>query len=430
MEIELNYKDKKEILKAKKQNAKIFTIYKMFSWDLLFFYSIQYLFFTVTKEVSPGDILKITAFYPLLMIIMQLPAIICGDLLGRKKSIILGNLFVVLYILDLIFLPGRISLFVGNIFFAFGYSLKNIQETNLLYDSTSTRGGEGLYSKINAAGAGGYYIIDGIASLIAGYLFVINGYLPIYICLFFSIVALILSFRFKDIYKNNIEEKNSMINKIKEYQMDLKESVKAIIKSKRLRALILFIALFNTIIEIIQTYKGNILVELKISPEMFSIINSILTLIAGLTATFQNKFHKTFRNKSLMLLAILCTTSIILMGILMLKDVIYVLPITLVLLSIINITMSIFFILSEKYLKNFSTPKTRGRISFASELVTNLIKSVGMYIAGIVLEIMSIGNATMWTGIVFLIIFVFTLSYMKTRVGLKPEEYNKNDIEI
>ena len=64
------YKTKKEETKAKKQNAKIFPIYKMFSWDLLFFYSTQYLFFTMTKGLTPGKILKVDAFYPLFIIIM------------------------------------------------------------------------------------------------------------------------------------------------------------------------------------------------------------------------------------------------------------------------------------------------------------------------------------------------------------------------
>lgn len=86
------YELKKEEISAKKRNAKIFPVYKMFSWDLLFFYSTQYLFYTMTKGLTAGEILKVDAFYPLFIIIMQLPAAICADFLGRKKSLILGNL--------------------------------------------------------------------------------------------------------------------------------------------------------------------------------------------------------------------------------------------------------------------------------------------------------------------------------------------------
>ena len=143
------YKTKKEETKAKRQNAKIFPIYKMFSWDLLFFYSTQYLFYTNVKGITAGEILKLDAFFPLFIIFMQLPSTICADLLGRRKSLIVGNVIMILYIFLLMILPGVVGIFIANIIYAFGYSLRGIQATNILYDSTATKGGEGLYAKIN-----------------------------------------------------------------------------------------------------------------------------------------------------------------------------------------------------------------------------------------------------------------------------------------
>ena len=123
------YKTKKEEIKAKRRNAKLFPIYKMFSWDLLFFYSTQYLFYTMVKGISAGEILKLDAFFPLFIIVMQLPAAICADFLGRKKSLVIGNIIMVIYILLLILLPGMIGIFIANIIYAFGYSLRGIQAT-------------------------------------------------------------------------------------------------------------------------------------------------------------------------------------------------------------------------------------------------------------------------------------------------------------
>lgn len=424
------YKSRKEILNVKRQNAKLYPIYKMFSWDLLFFYSIQYLFFTITKGVPASEILKVDAFYPLFTMIMQVPAIICGDLLGRKKSIVLGNVLISLYILILIILPGVTGIFIANIIWAFGYSLKDTQGTNLLYDSTATRGGEGIYPKINGRGASGYYILDGIASLIAGYLFVINGYLPMYMCLAFTIIATFISMGFKDIYKNELQEKTSIPERLKEYQTDFKLSIKAILKSRRLRALILFLAMFNSIINIMSTYKGNILTSLDVKPETFSILNAAMTLIAGISTIYQEKIHRKFRNKTLSILSLSYITSMILIGALLLTNNNIVLPIVIVLLTIRNITYSLYYILSERYLKNFSTPKTRGRISFASESITNIIESICMFGAGVLLEVTDIARATISINLIFLVIFIIILNYMKTRVGLKPNEYRKEDIEL
>lgn len=423
------YKTKKEETKAKRQNAKIFPIYKMFSWDLLLFYSTQYLFYTNVKGITAGEILKLDAFFPLFIILMQLPATICADLLGRRKSLIVGNIIMILYIFLLMILPGVVGIFIANIIYAFGYSLRGIQATNILYDSTATKGGEGLYAKINGKGATGYYILDGIASLTAGYLFVVNGYLPMIICLAFTIIATIISTRFKDIYVNKLEE-NEISNKIKEYRQDFKISIKNIITSKRLRALLIFMGIFNALITITGTYKGNTLTELQVKPETFSMINAIFTFIAGIATTFQDKIHKKFRNRSFTFLAMIFITSIILIGILLYMNIPNVLPIILILLAIRSITMSNYYVLSERYAKNFSTPKTRSRISFATEFTTNIIEAIMVFLAGVLLDGTNIRFATLFIGLIFLIIFILILDYMRTRVGLKPEEYDKKDIEL
>lgn len=423
------YKTKKEEVEAKRKNAKIFPIYKMFSWDLLFFYSTQYLFYTTTKGLTAGEVLKVDAFYPLFIIIMQLPAAICADILGRKRSLILGNLIMALYIVLLIVLPGIVGIFIANIVYAFGYSLKGVQETNILYDSTATKGGEGLYPKINGKGATGYYIFDGIASLTAGYLFIINQYLPMICCLIVTIIATIIALNFKDIYTNKLEQ-NEISKKIKEYKSDFKISIKNIIKSKRLRALLIFMGLFNALISIMSTYKGNILVELQIGPETFSIINAVLTLISGIASTFQDRIHKRFRNKTFTVLSLSFVLSVVLIGLILFGNVNYMLPVILVLLSVRNITMSNYYVLSERYSKNFSTPKTRSRISFATEFTTNIIESISLFLAGILLDGVSIASATLIVGLVFLLLFTLVLDYMKTRVGLNPENYSKNDIEL
>lgn len=39
----------------------------------------------MVKGISAGEILKLDAFFPLFIIVMQLPAAICADFLGRKK---------------------------------------------------------------------------------------------------------------------------------------------------------------------------------------------------------------------------------------------------------------------------------------------------------------------------------------------------------
>ena len=57
--------NKREINERKRNNARLYPIYKMLSWDLLCFYSIEFLFYTKTKGVTASEVLIINAFYML-----------------------------------------------------------------------------------------------------------------------------------------------------------------------------------------------------------------------------------------------------------------------------------------------------------------------------------------------------------------------------
>ena len=70
---------KRSIRKIKRRNAQLYPIYKMFSWDLLFFYSIQFLFCTITKGVSASEFLIIGGLYLIFKIMMQIPAVAITD---------------------------------------------------------------------------------------------------------------------------------------------------------------------------------------------------------------------------------------------------------------------------------------------------------------------------------------------------------------
>ena len=111
-------KDEKEIRKIRRNNAKLYPIYKMFSWDLLFFYSIEFLFYTITKKVTASEVLIINGFYLLFRNLMQIPAVTITDFLGKRKSIILGNIMIAIYVLILIIFPGAISIIIADLIFS------------------------------------------------------------------------------------------------------------------------------------------------------------------------------------------------------------------------------------------------------------------------------------------------------------------------
>ncbi len=405
----------------------------MFSWDLLFFYSIEFLFYTITKKVTASEVLIINGFYLLFRIIMQIPAVAITDFLGKRKSIIIGNIFLIIYMLILICFPGAISIIIADLVFALGYNMKTIAESNLLYDSVSTKGGEGLYSKLDAKGGSFYYILDGIASLVAGYLFVTNNYLPMLICLSFIIISTVLSFKFKDVYKVNIDKKENfgLVDTLKNYGIDLKICFKFILKSKRMKAFILFQIVLYSVIEIIDTYNSDLLINIGIPEQQFSMIFAVLTLIAGIALSLKRPIEKKFKNRTLAFISLMYIGACIIIGIVSsIFESQMVIPIILIMCTIQKINVSLWYIFEPKYLKNFTTENMRNKITFAYEFIGGIVASFFSILGGLLLNILNVKHAFLVVGILASISIIIVLNYMKTRFGLKPDEYKKEDIEF
>ena len=98
------------------------------------------MFYTITKGITASQVLILTSVYIISKIIFQIPSVAISDYYGKRKSIILGNSLLIIYLLLLIFAPNIKWIIIANIFCAFGYDLKLITESNLLYDSVATRG--------------------------------------------------------------------------------------------------------------------------------------------------------------------------------------------------------------------------------------------------------------------------------------------------
>lgn len=423
--------NKREISNKKRNNARLYPLYKMFSWDLICFYSIEFLFYTITKGITASQVLITYALYIIFKLIMEIPAVTIVDIFGKRKGIIIGNCLVLLHFIVLIVSPGMISIIIADAICALGYDIKTIAETNLLYDSVSTKGGEGIYSKLDSMGGSWYYWLDGIICLTAGYLFVLNNYLPIYIGLSFSLVSTILSFEFHDIHPVKKQDRKNIRRVLQEYVTDLRVSSKFIIKSNRMKAYILFGSVFYGIIKVIDTYKGDLLVAKGIPEEQFAMIFAIMTILAGVAATLSRKLHKKFRNRTLTFISLMFAGACLTVGVatnIFTNNI--AIPIIILMYAVLKMCSATWFILKFKYMTNFSSPEIRNKITFTYELISGIIASIISVIGSFILDKLGINLSFLIVGIIALISLWLVLEYMKPRFGLKPKQYKKEDIEM
>ena len=415
---------KKEL--AMKYNRRIFPIYKGFSWQPLFYYAIIYLFLTDVKGISPSKVMYAESFYALFLILLQTPSTIIIEKIGSKRSVVIGTIFATIQITMMIFINSYVLLITAYFMSAFGNALKYTARNTLLYDSTIICKGKNSFANINAKGSSLFYILNAISGITTGYLYVINPYLPLVFSSIVSCLATIIACRFEEV-KINAKQKITMEESIR----DLKQGFLFIIKSKRLRALFLFILIFPGFIILSFTYEEYLLMELNVSPQYFGIFFGLLGLVQGFSVLFQDKIHKKFKNKSLAFISILFFVFFIMIGTVVRLKMDFIITI-IIIICILILLYSIkgpYWILEDRYITNFTNSKNRAKILSANNIIEYMGQMLVGFVVGLLLEFYEMSKVYIIIGIGGLVVAFIVLAYMKNRVGLKAEEYDKSDLQ-
>lgn len=415
----------KKITKKKNKNINIYLLYRTFSWDLLFYYAIIYLFLTLEKGISAGEVLLFDGYYVFFKVIMQIPCTIIIQKIGKRKSLIIANLVLAIHILFIMFAPNFTIILISQVLCAFSYIIKGTCESDMLYDSLEANEKRGsIFAKIDGRANSFYYYVDSISAILSSFLFVINPYIPMVICFIILLATFILSTKFEEIHK--ISHKVRILDELKE----IKYSFKNIFKSKRLKSLLLFNGIFVGLLKIIRNLRNTVLVSIGMPEQYFGVIFAVMGIIAGIAAKNQGKIHKKYRNKTLAFMSIPTAISCLIIGVTVLCNFSYnvTVIILLILFAIQYIMQGPYYVLIKRYFNNFTNSDKRVKISTTNNICENLIASVLLFGASSILENITIGYTTIIIGCIATILIVLLLDFMREKVGLKPEEYGKKEL--
>ena len=426
-------KDIKETKEAKQRmrkiNMRIFPIYKALSWDLLFYYTINFLFLTQIKNISASDVVLTDSFYALFVMILQIPINIIIAFLGKKKSIVIGNFLLVVHMIVIIFSRNIFDLILANFISAIGFGLKETVASAMLKESIPpSKYKNQIFSKLNSKGSTWYYVLEMSSKIVAGYLFVINGYLPMVCSLIVLIIATIISMGFiEPDKKTKVNFKKAMeVNEIE----DVKSGFKFVLKSERLKALILSAAFICTVINILGNYEVSILEDIKLSAIVIGYAGAIKSLVSAIASKRENKFNNIFKNKSLTVLSLSLSISALIAGICgitTIKENLVGIIIILSVYMILGFVNGMYYTIIDRYLMNFANKEIDTKIIAVYNLIRNSVRMLFGFIASFILGITTSANALIIVGTIFTIIFIVVEQYMKPRLGLKPEQYSKEE---
>ena len=429
MEIKEIKETKEEKQKMRKRNMKLFPIYKMLSWDLLFYYTINFLFLTQIKNISASNVVLIDSFYALFIMVLQIPINVIIAFLGKKKSLVIGNITLVIYMLIIIFSRNIFDLILANFISAIGFGIKETIQAVLLKESIPpSKYKNQIFSKLNSKGATGYYTLNMISKVIAGYLFTINGYLPMICSLIILIISTIISMGFIEPNpKGNTSLKKAMGN---EEIKNIKSGFKFVLKSERLKALILSAAFICSLLSILGNYEVNLLEDINLSSILIGYAGALISLINAIASKKENKFNSILKNKSLTVLSLTLSISALVAGICGISRIRENLVGIIIILStymIFGFINGMYYTIIDRYLMNFANKEIDTQINSVYNLFRNATKMIFGYLASFILGVTTSANALIIVGIIFTIIYISISQYMKTRLGLKPDEYSKEE---
>lgn len=422
-----------EKAKMCKHNMKLYPFFRMLSYDFLFFYTIDFLFLTQVKSISPAKIILVDSFYAIFGIIWQIPASILLEKTSRKFTTILGNFLNCVYVLLIILSKNFYHLIIAECICAFGFALKDMATPALLNESIpeTKRRGE-IFAKLNSKAVSGYFILNAVSLIVSGFLFTVNGYLPISICFAITILCFLLSITFIEPVKNKnlklVEEKHNKEENITT-EVPLRKAFKYVLKSGRLKSLILYSSIMSSFIAILASAQVYIVEELEISSGIIGIMFAFFGIISALAAKKQEKFHQMFKNKALTVLALAISLSIMAstIGYFLNLPLIVTLLIVVVCFSIKAAVNGIYSVLILKYLSNFANEEIDSKIYSINLLSVSIFNAIIGTAFSFIFDLVESYQGLLLLGGSFLALFIITIFYMNNRLGLKPEEYTEEE---
>ena len=192
---------------------KVFPWYAGISRDLLFFWTIGTLFLAFVKGLEAYQIVFMFTFANIICVILQLPILKLIKKIGNTKSIRFGTFLMMIAAIFLTFGPNFYILIFGMTLYQLSAVFRNM-ENIAIKNNLKAVGREDEFIKVYSLTNTIYATATTIIAFVAGFLFNLNNYLPMYFMIAFTVLGFILSWFIFDINerKPNEQKVNNKIS--------------------------------------------------------------------------------------------------------------------------------------------------------------------------------------------------------------------------
>jgi MFS family permease len=303
---------------------------------------------TLTQLGLLETIFHITSF------LMEVPTGAVADIFGRKISRILGRILSLISVVLLLAANSFLWFAISFVFTALSYNLESGAGDALIYDSLKEIGEEEKYMKISGNKELFYQTAGIISFFVGGYLATKSYNMAFILTIIIGAITIAQSFTFNEptIGREKVEKDNIFIKQ-------LKESISAVKRNRKIGFLIIFVEIIMTFCTCIFFYLQNYLKGNGYNEAIIGIIYAASSLAAALGATQTHRIEKKIKEQG-MLLIIPIITVVCLWGVALSKY-------HYVFFILLMITESFIYVSTSDYINKMIPSENRATIlSFAS----------------------------------------------------------------
>ena len=193
---------------------KMYPLYDGLSKDLLFYIAIDTLFLSVAKGFSAFQISFLGVVPTFICILMQPILLKSVKKLGNVNASRVGTFMLLLSAILKTFGATFLVISIAQVLYDGAFVFKSMESislrNNLEYQNNSP-----AYMRIRGASNTIYATATFIIAIVAGPLFNISPYFPMYLCITFCLITCILSFSFYEVKINNLQDETEKKDKNK-----------------------------------------------------------------------------------------------------------------------------------------------------------------------------------------------------------------------
>jgi MFS family permease len=351
--------------------------------------------FYESNGLSMKDIMVLQAVYSVAIVILEVPSGYLADVIGRRKTLIIGAIFGTLGFTTYSLSYGFYGFLVAEIILGVGQSCISGADSAMLYDSLLDRGEEKKYTRFEGRITSLGNLAEAIAGILGGLLAGIAIRAPYVAQSFVAFIALPAAITLVEPVRKTLLIKGGMLEILQIARF-------ALITDRPLRRNIIFSAITGTATLTMAWFAQPFFEYTLIDIAWFGILWTTLNLTVAITSYTAHHFEKKMGQRwSILIIAFLVP-----LGYLALSR--FHQPIGLIVLYLFYLVRGYATPVLKDYINRITASHIRATVLSVRNFIIRLLFALTGPMLGWVKDIYSLPQALTLAGIIFLIISILT----------------------